>query len=206
MKTEFIDFSQKELIKKVLYKNEVIAFPTETVYGLGCLSNSEIAFNNLVKVKNRVPNKPFTMMISNVDMIKNYCELNELCLKIVKKFMPGSITLLVKRKNNIPHYLYLESDYIGFRIPKNKDLIDLIEFIGEPLLVPSANKSNEKPCLKAQEVYGVFKNEISLIIKKDDDLIDDVPSTILQIDGNDIKLIREGKLKLEEIKKELNLL
>lgn len=206
MKTEFIDFSQKELIKKVLYKTEVIAFPTETVYGLGCLSNSEIAFNNLVKVKNRVPNKPFTMMISNVDMIKNYCELNELCLKIVKKFMPGSITLLVKRKNNIPHYLYLESDYIGFRIPKNKDLIDLIEFIGEPLLVPSANKSNEKPCLKAQEVYDVFKNEISLIIKKDDDLIDDVPSTILQIDGNDIKLIREGKLKLEEIKKELNLL
>ena len=206
MKTEFIDFSQKELIKKVLYKNEAIAFPTETVYGLGCLSNSEIAFNNLVKVKNRVPNKPFTMMISNVDMIKNYCELNELCLKIVKKFMPGSITLLVKRKNNIPHYLYLESDYIGFRIPKNKDLIDLIEFIGEPLLVPSANKSNEKPCLKAQEVYDVFKNEISLIIKKDDDLIDDVPSTILQIDGNDIKLIREGKLKLEEIKKELNLL
>lgn len=206
MKTEFIDFSQKELIKKVLYKNEVIAFPTETVYGLGCLSNSEIAFNNLVKVKNRVPNKPFTMMISNVDMIKNYCELNELCLKIVKKFMPGSITLLVKRKNNIPHYLYLESDYIGFRIPKNKDLIDLIEFIGEPFLVPSANKSNEKPCLKAQEVYDVFNNEIPLIIKKDDDLIDDVPSTILQIDGNDIKLIREGKLKLEEIKKELNLL
>lgn len=206
MKTEFIDFSQKELIKKVLYKNEVIAFPTETVYGLGCLSNSEIAFNNLVKVKNRVPNKPFTMMISNVDMIKNYCELNELCLKIVKKFMPGSITLLVKRKNNIPHYLYLESEYIGFRIPKNKDSIDLIEFIGEPLLVPSANKSNEKPCLKAQEVYDVFKNEISLIIKKDDDLIDDVPSTILQIDGNDIKLIREGKLKLEEIKKELNLI
>ena len=120
--------------------------------------------------------------------------------------LSGSITLLVKRKNNIPHYLYLESNYIGFRIPKNKDLIDLIEFIGEPLLVPSANKSNEKPCLKAQEVYDVFKNEISLIIKKDDDLIDDVPSTILQIDGNDIKLIREGKLKLEEIKKELNLL
>ena len=206
MKTEFIDFSQKELIKKALYKNEVIAFPTETVYGLGCLSSNEIAFNNLVKVKNRVPNKPFTMMISSVDMIKNYCELNELALKIAKKYMPGSITLLVKRKNNIPSYLYLGSDYIGFRIPKNKDLIELIEFVGEPLLVPSANKSNEKPCLKAQEVYDVFNNEIPLIIKKDDDLIDDVPSTILQIDGNNIKLIREGKLKLEEIKKELNLL
>lgn len=206
MKTEFIDFSQKELIKKALYKNEVIAFPTETVYGLGCLSSNEIAFNNLVKIKNRVPNKPFTMMISRVDMIKNYCELNELALKIAKKYMPGSITLLVKRKNNIPSYLYLESDYIGFRIPKNKDLIELIEFVGEPLLVPSANKSNEKPCLKAQEVYDVFNNEIPLIIKKDDDLIDDVPSTILQIDGNNIKLIREGKLKLEEIKKELNLL
>lgn len=206
MKTEFIDFSQKELIKKALYKNEVIAFPTETVYGLGCLSSNEIAFNNLVKVKNRVPNKPFTMMISSVDMIKNYCELNELALKIAKKYMPGSITLLVKRKNNIPSYIYLESDYIGFRIPKNKDLIELIEFVGEPLLVPSANKSNEKPCLKAQEVYDVFNNEIPLIIKKDDDLIDDVPSTILQIDGNNIKLIREGKLKLEEIKKELNLL
>ena len=174
----------------MLRENEVIAFPTETVYGLGCLSSNEIAFNNLVKVKNRVPNKPFTMMISSVDMIKNYCELNELALKIAKKYMPGSITLLVKRKNNIPSYLYLESDYIGFRIPKNKDLIELIEFVGEPLLVPSANKSNEKPCLKAQEVYDVFNNEIPLIIKKDDDLIDDVPSTILQIDGNYIKLIR----------------
>ena len=98
---KIVSFKEKELLKKALDNDEVIAFPTETVFGLGARSSSEKAFENLVKVKNRRPDKPFTLMCGSISQIVDYIEINENTEKLIKKFMPGSITLLVKPKENI---------------------------------------------------------------------------------------------------------
>ena len=94
---KYLTFNDKEEIKEALNNGEVISFPTETVYGLGALSTFK-GFKNLVKVKQRREDKPFTLMVSDINMIKKYCKLNSLSRKIIEKFMPGSLTVILKAK------------------------------------------------------------------------------------------------------------
>ena len=198
---KIVSFKEKELLKKALDNDEVIAFPTETVFGLGARSSSEKAYENLVKVKNRRPDKPFTLMCGSISQIVDYIEINENTEKLIKKFMPGSITLLVKPKENIKHYLHLNSPYIGFRIPNNEDLQSFLNYYGEPLLVPSANKSDEIPALSHEEVKKYFENEIEYCVEgycKTNE-----PSTIVIVNENDFKIVRNGPISENEIKEAL---
>lgn len=201
---KYLTFEDKIEIKNALEKGEVISFPTETVYGLGALSTLK-GFKNLVKVKQRRADKPFTLMVSDIKMIKKYAEVDSLSEKIINKFMPGSLTIILKSKNNLPKFLSLGTNYIGFRIPDNKGLIDLISFINKPLLVPSANKKDQKPELTALGVYNIFKEELYCIINKDEDVKSRIPSTIIKIENGNMFYIRNGTIKKEDIEKEISL-
>lgn len=83
---------------KILNNNEILAFPTETVFGLAIKADSFENFNKLVEVKNRKPNKPFTLMISNINQVKDLIEINDIAKIIISKFMPGPLTLILKAK------------------------------------------------------------------------------------------------------------
>ena len=151
-------YSKKDILEvaKILKNGGIIAFPTETVFGLGVLSNSKENFLKLVKVKNRNPDKPFTLMISKIEQVKDLVEIDAKTAKIIKKFMPGPLTLVLKKKNNseIPSYFDLNSGYIGIRIPDDKFILSLIDLVDCPLLVPSANNNNnQKNYLK--ELLGI---------------------------------------------------
>ena len=198
---KLVTFNDKEYLKNLLLSDKVIAFPTETVFGLGAISSSEKAFNNLVKVKNRTPDKPFTLMCSNVEQIKKFAVVDEVSAKLIKKFMPGSITLILKVLPNVPKYITLGTEFIGVRIPENKELIDLIDYVGEPLLVPSANKSGDAPALTHEQVKEIFDKEISACVKGT--VNKSVPSTIVKVDNGIISLLRNGPIKYEDILKEI---
>lgn len=197
---KIVNFSEKELLKKVLDNDHVIAFPTETVFGLGANSCSEKAFDNLVKVKERHPDKPFTLMCYTIDQIKDIVVINEIAQKIIDKFMPGSITLLLKAKENIDYHLHLESKYIGVRIPENKELLEFLKYYGKPLLVPSANKADYAPATSIKEVFNYFNNEIEYCVAGICNT--NLPSTIVRVD-EDITIIREGPIKEEDIREVL---
>ena len=194
---KFVTFKEKEILKTELDNDKVIAFPTETVFGLGANSESEIAFNNLVKVKNRNPDKPFTLMCYSIEQVKDIVEINSIAEKLVKKFMPGSITLLLKHKPGITNYLHLNSEYVGVRIPNNEDLQGFLKFYGKPLLVPSANKADEIPAKSIEEVKNYFEEEIDYCVIGS--CTTNLPSTIIQVNNDDIKIIRQGPISLEEI-------
>lgn len=201
---KYLTFNDKEEIKEALNNGEVISFPTETVYGLGALSTFN-GFKNLVNVKQRREDKPFTLMVSDINMIEKYCKLNSLSRKIIEKFMPGSLTVILKAKENLPKFLSLGTNFIGFRIPDNKELIELISYIGKPLLVPSANKKDQKPETTANGVCNVFKDELYCIINKDSDVKSKVPSTIVKINNDELNFIRIGTISKEEVLKEIKL-
>lgn len=195
---KIVTFNEKEILKNQLNNDQVIAFPTETVFGLGANSFSNVAFNNLVKVKERSPDKPFTLMCYSIDQIKDVVYINDIAKKIIEKFMPGSITLLLKAKENIPYYLHLNSKYIGVRIPSDKDLLVFLQYYGKPLLVPSANKSNEAPATSIKEVFDYFEGEIEYCVLGK--CTTNLPSTIIQVDDEDIKIIRKGPISEETIR------
>ena len=182
---------------KALNDHQVIAFPTETVFGLGVFYDDYQAYNLLNKVKNRHEDKPYTMMLYDINEINKYADVDKKYLPIIKKYMPGSLTILVKAKENVPNYVKQKKKIIGIRIPSNKEALELLRFVKKPLLVPSANKADQKPALNDDEVKAIFGNEISVIIPGK--AVGGQASTIIDLTGDEIKLIRKGPIPLEEL-------
>lgn len=182
---------------KALNDHQVIAFPTETVFGLGVFYDDYQAYNLLNKVKNRHEDKPYTMMLYDINEINKYADINKKYLPIIKKYMPGSLTILVKAKENVPNYVTHNTKIIGIRIPSNKEALDLLSFVKKPLLVPSANKADQKPALNDEEVKAIFNDEIRVIIPGK--AVGGQASTIIDLTGEEIKLIRKGPIPLEEL-------
>ena len=192
-----------EEAKKALLDSKVISFPTETVMGLGVIFDDEEAYHLLNKIKRRPEDKPYTLMLSKKEDISNYAYLNERDLKIVNAFVPGPVTLLLHAKENIPTYVTHNTGIIGVRVPDLGEICGLIGYVGKPLLVPSANRSGEKPCLSAKEVEDVFGSELGYIYQMDS--LGQKPSTIIDLTGEKVKIVREGPISLMDIERIINL-
>ena len=187
---------------KALNNHQVIAFPTETVFGLGVFYDDERAYNLLNEVKRRREDKPYTMMLSKAEDIFKYADINPRYMNLIKKYMPGPLTVLVKAKSCVPGYVTHNTGVVGIRIPENKEALDLLNYLGKPLLVPSANRADEKPALNDEEVKTIFKDEIKVVVPGS--TCKGQPSTIIDLTGNEIKLIRKGPISLEELNLALN--
>lgn len=197
--TKLTSFNDKYVIES-LQKGEVVAFPTETVYGLGCIYDDLGAFNKLVEVKKRPPDKPFTLMLGKDYDFSKYAYVDKDIQRVIDKFVPGAITLLLKPKEGLPYQVTLKSPSIGIRVSSNVKLQELIYNVGKPLLVPSANLSGEQPLTNAKDVYNKFKNQIPYIV--DDVCLNAKPSTIVNLSNKgEIELVRQGDISFDEIKK-----
>ena len=180
-----------------LKSSKVVAFPTETVMGLGVIYNSREAYDLLNQIKCRPEDKPYTMMVSRIEDIEQYAYVDEKVKKVINRFIPGSLTILLKSNDNIPSYVTHNSGVIGIRIPTNEEALELLKRIGTPLLVPSANKSGEKPALNSDEVKTIFSNELGAIIEGESK--GEVPSTIVDFSKNTPVLLRKGPISFENI-------
>lgn len=186
---------------EILKNGGLIAFPTETVFGLGVVFDDEDAYKRLNLVKRRPPEKPYTLMCASPEDIFKYAEVNNISNKLINKYMPGQFTLITKGKTELPKWCVSSEGTVGVRVPDLKVIRELIKLVGKPLLVPSANKSGENPANTSGEVISIFENEIDAVIEGEAN--SKTPSTIVLVEGKDVKMIREGIIKFEEIKKEI---
>ena len=197
--------NQVKTAKEKLLNHGVIAFPTETVMGLGIVFDDPIAYEKLNKIKRRPEDKPYTMMVKSVDEIQKYAVINDVTQRVIDSFMPGSITILVPvKKNSVPSYVTHNTNIIGVRIPTNKEARLLLNEIGKPLLVPSANRSGEKPALNSDEVEAIFGSEIDAIITGES--LKERPSTIVDLTKGEVVIVREGPISLDELQKVIEII
>ena len=185
-----------------LLNHGVVAFPTETVMGLGVVYNDKEAYDRLNVIKHRPDDHPYTMMLSSPNQIEKYAHVDSRSAKIIKAFMPGSITLLLPVKDNVPEWVTHNTGVIGMRVPSNIEALLLLKQVKLPLLVPSANRSSEKPTLSSEEVKAVFGNELDYIITGKS--TSSIPSTIVDLTKSEIKIIRQGPITMEQIKTVIN--
>lgn len=183
--------------KDHLYNHGVVAFPTETVMGLGVIYDDKEAYNRLNIIKRRPEDKPYSLMIPKVSEISKYAEVSMLAQKIINSFLPGPLTILLPAKESLPFWVTHGKGVVGVRVSSHVLTKELLEVVGKPLLVPSANKSGEKPCMTSNEVKIVFKDELNYIIEGEAE--GGVPSTIISLINDDIKIIREGEISLQMI-------
>ena len=190
---------ENQRIKEVLENHGVIAFPTETVMGLGVLYDDEEAVNKMNMIKGRPDNKPYTLMLFNKKDISKFALLDDRAKKIIDVFVPGPITIILKIRPGFPEWIDLKTGKIGIRIPSYKPSIKVLKAANKPLLVPSANKSGQMPALNSEEVFEIFGDSIDLVIEGVSGK--QTPSTIVDLTGEEIKILREGPLKTEDILK-----
>ena len=183
---------------ELLKKGELVCFPTETVYGIGAIASSEAAFEKLVQAKRRPPMKPFTLMCSSLGQAAEYCEVDVRSLAVMKRYMPGQITVLVPARKNLASWITLGTPLIGIRVPDSQNVLDLIEKVGCPLLVPSANRSGDPTASTFEEAFAAFKDEANFI---KGECTSHQASTIVKMEpGFGISLVREGPIPFSEIK------
>lgn len=190
---------ESKKIKEALSNHGIIAFPTETVMGLGVYFDDEEAFHRLNDIKNRIPNKPYTLMLDSTDKIGDFAKIDGKAYKIIEKFMPGPITILLNCNDNLPFWLDMGTGIIGIRVPSYSVTLDVLKAAEKPLLVPSANKRDDKPAKNSDEVIQIFEKSINYVVEGE--CLSNIPSTIIDLTKEEIKIIRQGNISIEDIKR-----
>ena len=152
---------EKENINEVidlLNHDEVVAFPTETVFGLGVKFSHLEALEKIYEIKHRSHSKAISLMIYDPKDIEKYAYVNKNAQKLIDHFMPGMITLVLKKKSILSDDFTAGYDTIGIRIPDDPFVLKLLKEVG-PMLVTSANISGQETLLNDQEVYKQLQVE-----------------------------------------------
>ena len=185
---------------KILKNGGLVAFPTETVFGIGVVYDNKESYDRLIEVKRRPPEKPFTLMCARKKDVYKYAYVNESAKKLIRAFFPGQFTIILKAKEDLPQWVKSEEGNVGIRVPDFSLAQKIIKKTRKPLLVPSANRSGEEPLTRYADVFKAFNFEIDAVVEGES--TSNVPSTIVIID-KDVKIIREGLITKEMINKVL---
>jgi len=140
--------------KKLLENNELVVFPTETIYGLGANALSDEAAKKIFQLKGRPNDNPLIVHLGDKEQIPHYAEIeNEIQQTIIDQLMPGPITLLLKKKKGLISDIVCPVDYVGIRLPSNKIAQEFLQTVQLPIAAPSANISGKPSPTNAQMVY-----------------------------------------------------
>lgn len=155
---------QIDLIVDYLKRGRVLAYPTDTIYGLGCDALNAEAIKRINKIKGEKRAKPLLILISGLEMLKKYCFVNLRQMEYLKKIWPGPVTVILKRRPNLPAELTGGLNSIGVRLPDNDFLIKMISEAGMPIVSTSLNKKGEKPLANVKNIETYFKYKPDLTV------------------------------------------
>lgn len=204
MQTEIIKSEQKQLVlsksNQCLKDGEVIAFPTETVYGLGAHIFQANAVMKIFEIKGRDFNKPMAAHISNLNQVELLAfDIPDEFYKLAEAFLPGALSIVLKKKPNVPDIVTAGFDTIAIRYPDNKIALELIENFGQPLAATSANISGKNSAKKVDEIVSEFRSIIPLIID-DGPTLYGIESTVISlVDISKPRVFRQGQISLIDI-------
>lgn len=181
-----------EIAARFLKNDEIVAIPTETVYGLAGNGLSPAAVNKIFKAKGRPNDNPLILHIPKVDWFYEYADtVPDLALLLAEKFCPGPLTMIMPKKKLVPYETSGGLDTVAFRIPNNPWTLELIEACGFPLAAPSANLSGLPSPTKLKDVFNDMNGKIPLIIDGGKCSYG-VESTVITFTEKGVKILRPG--------------
>lgn len=199
MKTQQIDPKNIERAAELLRQGEVVAFPTETVYGLGASLFMEDAVRKVFQAKGRPSDNP---------LIAHICDLSSLELiaqnippefyKLAETFFPGPLTVVLPKRKEVPSIVSAGLDYIAVRMPRHKLAQELIRLVGSPLVAPSANLSGKPSSTNVSHVLEDFEGKIAGVLCGESAEIG-IESTVVRWNEGNVEILRPGAISCEEI-------
>lgn len=192
-------YQKKDLDQVVdaLNHGKVIAFPTDTVFGLGVRYDDETALNRLKQAKIRPDSKPIPMMVASFEQVKMVAEVSAKAERLMNAFMPGAFTIVLKKKSNVADYITNGLATIAIRMPADDFVLSLMTKMNCALLVSSANISSQHSCQSASEVLEQLNGRIDGIVLGESG--NGVASTIVDASMDTFHILREGPISKEMI-------
>tara|TARA_Y100000588_G_C14190728_1_gene897893 strand:+ start:249 stop:1178 length:930 start_codon:yes stop_codon:yes gene_type:complete len=186
--------------KNLLKKGKLVIFPTETVFGLGGDATNTKVVTKIYKLKKRPKANPIICHFKNITDIRNNFEINKLEFKLAKKFWPGPLTLILKKKKNskISPILSNKGPFVGCRIPNNKVALSLLKSVNFPIAAPSANIATKSSVTYSKDIDNYLRKKV-YILKGRSRL--GLESTVIQVKREKIHILRLGSITDDEIKK-----
>ncbi len=194
-----------DLAIQFLSQGNIIAFATDTIYGFGVDASNIKAVESLYKIKNRDQKKPIAIFVKDLETAKKIFYFDKLTTKIAKKFLPGSLTLVVKKSNESSVLLAKNlnqnnDEFLGFRIVEKKFIQNLLNKFNGILAVTSANISTQEPINNPREIKKYFSDsELALLIEGDVSKTK-LASTVVKISEEKMIILRHGIITESELK------
>lgn len=199
-----IDYNKLKKPAEVIKQGGIVIFPTETVYGIGTNGMDAEAIEKLYKIKERPYHKPISLLVSDIHMVNSIAkDITDLEYKLMEKFFPGPLTIILKKKNIVPDILTAGQNTVGVRIPSGKIARKLIEYVGKPIATSSANISGKPSKTNMKNVMEEFKEQVDYFIDGGKSEIG-IASTVIQVIDGTPNILRGGSISIEEIKKVSN--
>lgn len=188
-----------EKITKLLNEGKIVITPTDTIYGIMGDSTNEEVIKKIYKIKNRPLNKPLILLMDSYKMIKKYTKnISDKEEKLIKEFMPGLVTVILEKNDKVNNLITSNTNYVGIRIPNNKELLEIINKLDKPVISTSANISEEISITNIEQLDKEIKDNVDYIYDASEIL--NQSSTIVKFENNKLIILREGILtnKLKE--------
>ena len=199
-----IDYNKLKEPAEIIKQGGIVVFPTETVYGIGSNGIDSNAIEKLYKIKKRPHNKPISLLVSDIHMVNLVAkEITDIEYKIMEKFFPGPLTIILKKKECVPDILTAGNDTVGIRMPSGKIAKKLIEYVGKPIATSSANISGKQSETNIKKIMEKFKGQVDYFIDGGESEIG-IASTVIQVIDGIPNILREGSISIEEIRKVSN--
>lgn len=168
----------------------VIAYPTDTTYGIGCSIFNKRGLDRIYQVKQRDRRKPFSFICADLSEVSRYARLSNHAFRIMKRYLPGPYTFVLEASREVPELVTTRQKTVGIRIPDNRICLALVQGLGVPIVTTSANLSGEEPVGDPHEIHEQFGSSLDLVV--DGGLLTTDVSSVVSLVGDRIELLRVG--------------
>lgn len=188
-----------ENLNEILNNDGVIAFVTDTVWGLGCLPTSEKAVKKIYDIKHREAKKPLILMSDDVYPFFDYVKqpIEKEAQRLIKNYFPGALTLVVEKSENTPDYITSGMNTVGIRVPDNETFANICKSIdGRVLATTSANISGEAPALSYEEAVAYIGDKVDFVVPSYGFEAQGRASTVAGFKGGEVIIFRQGEVEI----------
>ena len=177
-------------VVECLKKGGIIAYPTDTIYGVGCDIFNKKGIQKIHQIKQRDPRKPLSFICSDLSEITKYAHVSNLAFKLMKRHLPGSYTFVLDALRTVPDLITTKQRTVGIRIPDNNIVREIVRGLGFPLVTTSANVSGDETYQDPSFIQDDWGAMLDIVV--DVGLLYGEPSTVISLRNDEVEVLRQG--------------
>lgn len=184
---------QQRLVNRVvecLKQGGVIAYPTDTIYGLGCDIFNKKGVKKIYQIKQRDPRKPFSFICADLSDVSNYAQVSNFAFKIMKRYLPGPFTFVLEATRVVPDVLTTRQKTVGIRIPDNPITLSIVRELGHPIVTTSVNISGEESHCDPFIIDQQVGKQLDMVVDGGNLLGEQ--STVISLIDDQVEVLRQG--------------